>query len=154
MYSGDKPYCYEKEEWLEIKSQFESDFSRYNKHIKSFNTLINEILKDTTQSEFVSRTELSPNMLHRITKTASRKDPPRRSTLMSIAVGYNLDIQLTEALLESLGLSFDMHNRRDYAYQLLLTRCRGVEIEDCNKILELLGIEEKDWLGAYAKNTR
>ena len=30
------PNCYTKEEWEKVKKQFDTDFKRYNKHIKSF----------------------------------------------------------------------------------------------------------------------
>ncbi len=58
---------------------------------------------------------------------------------------------MTQALLNSLGLDFNRFNKRDYAYTLLLTRCRGKGIEECNEILEELGIEEKYWLGFHAR---
>lgn len=40
---------------------------------------------------------------------------------------------------------------RDYAYTFLLTRCRGKNIDECNAILEKLGIESKYWLGSFAR---
>lgn len=147
-----QPYCFEEKEWEDIRTQFNNDFERYNKHIKSFDTIIAEILKDERQSEFVEKTHLSENMFYRIKHCVDKKDPPKRNTLMSIAVGYNLDLPLTEALLDSLGLSFILSNQRDYAYQFLLTRCRGKNIDECNEILKHLNIEEKYWLGAYARN--
>lgn len=147
------PCCFEnnEKEWLEIKKQFENDFTRYNQHIKSFDTIIGEILKDEKRSRFVEKTHLSENMFYRIKHCVDKKDPPKRNTLMSVAVGYNLDLPLTEALLDSLGLSFILSNPRDYAYQFLLTRCRGKSIDECNEILKCLGIEEKYWLGIYAR---
>ena len=58
---------------------------------------------------------------------------------------------MTQALLYSLGLGFNRFSKRDYAYTFLLTRCRGKTIDECNQILEKLGIEQKYWLGSYAK---
>ena len=82
------------------------------------------------------------------------KDPPQRSTLISVSVGYHLDLMMTQALLYSLGLGFNRFSKRDYAYTFLLTRCRGKNIDECNAILEKLGIEQKYWLGSYAKRPR
>ena len=145
------PNCYTVDEWEKVQVQFGTDYSRYNAHIKSFNTLINEILEGETEGTFAKKTGLSPNMFSRIRKYVSKQDQPQRSTLMSISVGYNLDFQITARLLESLGLGFILSNKRDYAYQFLLTNCRGKSVDECNEILECLGIEEKDWLGAHAR---
>lgn len=148
------PSCYKENEWKKIKNQFNKDFKMYNKHIKSFREIINEILEGETQSTFVMKTELSPNMFSRIRTQIDKENPPQRSTIMSVAVGYNLDYQLTSALLDSIGLAFILSNPRDYAYQFLLTNCRGKSINECNEILEALGVEEKYWLGFHARQTR
>lgn len=107
--------------------------------------MINEILANETEGTFVRKTGLSYNMFSRIRTQVDRQSPPQRNTLMSIA------IQLTAALLDSIGLSFILSNPRDYAYQFLLTNCRGKNIDQCNEILEHLGVEEKYWLGAHAR---
>ena len=138
----------------ELKLKFDIDYQRYNQHVKSFSEYINEILDGETETSFANKTHLSPNMLNRITKYVCRNDPPQRSTIISIAVGYNLDYQITSKLLESLGLGFILSNPRDYAYQFLLTNCRGLSVDECNDVLELLGIEEKHFLGAHARKTK
>lgn len=138
----------------DLKKQFDNDFSRYNQHIKSFPEYINEILAGETETSFSKKTGLSPNMLNRITKYVCRNDPPQRSTIMSIAVGYNLDYQITSKLLESLGLGYILSNPRDYAYQFLLTNCRGLTVDECNDVLDILEIEEKYFLGAHARKTK
>jgi hypothetical protein len=142
---------YTTEEFSKIEKQFHKDYDMYNKHIKSFRELINEILEGETETTFVNKTELSYNMFSRIRKYVDRNNPPQRNTLMSIAIGYGLDYQLTAALLDSIGLSFILSNKRDYAYQFLLTNCRGKSIEECNEILKYLGIEERYWLGKHAR---
>lgn len=145
---------YSDERLEELKEKFDMDYHRYNKQIKSFPEYINEILDGETETSFANKTGLSPNMLHRITKYVCRNDPPQRSTLMSIAVGYDLDYQLTSKLLESLGLGFILSNTRDYAYQFLLTNCRGLSVDECNDVLEMLGVDEKYFLGSHARKTK
>ncbi len=142
---------YTKEEFQKIEKQFHKDYDMYNKHIKSFRELINEILEGETERTFVEKTELSYNMFCRIRKYVDKNNPPQRNTLMSIAIGYGLDYQLTATLLDSIGLSFILSNERDYAYQFLLTNCRGKSVQECNEILEQLGVEEKYWLGVHAR---
>lgn len=154
MSSIECPNCYTAEEWKKVKGQFHTDFKRYNDHIKSFNTLINEILDGETEGTFAKKTGLSNNMFSRIRNYVNKKDPPQRSTLISIAVGYNLDFQITARLLESLGSGFTLSNERDYAYQFILTNCRGKSVDDCNEILKCLGVEEKYWLGAHARRSK
>lgn len=100
------PKCYTKEEWEKVKKQFDTDFKRYNKHIKSFRELINEILDGETEGTFVRKTELRYNMFSRIRTQVDKENPPQRNTLMSIAVGYKLDYQITSALLKSIGVEF------------------------------------------------
>ena len=122
-----------------------------DKNVKILQRLINEILDGETEGTFVRKTHLSANMFSRIRKQVGRSDPPQRNTLMSVAVGYNLDYQITTELFRSVGVKFMLDDRRDYAYQFLLTNCRGKSIDECNEILEALGIEKKYWLGAHAK---
>ncbi len=149
--STDKIGGYTPEEFQKLEKQFHKDYQMYNKHIKSFSELINEILEGETDRTFVEKTGLSYNMFSRIRKYVDKNNPPQRNTLMSVAVGYGLDYQLTSALLDSIGLSFILSNKRDYAYQFLLTNCRGKSVDECNKILEHLGIEEKYQLGFHAR---
>ena len=149
--SKNTPSCYTKDEWERIENQFYKDFRMYNKHIRPFQTLISEILKGETETSFANKTQLSPNMFYRIRTQANRKDPVKKSTLLSVAVGYNLDYQLTVALLESIGAKFILSTPRDYAYQFILINCRGKNIDECNEILKELGLEDNDLLGYHAR---
>lgn len=149
--NGNIPSCYNEKEWKQVKEQFEKDFKRYNTHIKSFRELINEILDGETETTFADKTGLSYNMFSRIRTQIDKKNPPQRNTLMSVAVGYKIDYPLMSELLSSIGLEFILTNERDYAYQFLLTNCRGKSVDECNEILEQLGIEEKYWLGVHAR---
>lgn len=142
---------YSYEEWVKLEREFLNDYENSTKYNKSFSELISSVLKDETYMSFANKTQLSENMLYRLKKQVDEKDPPQRSTLISVAVGYNLDLMMTQALLYSLGLGFNRFSKRDYAYTFLLTRCRGKTIDECNEILEKLEIEEKYWLGSYAK---
>ncbi len=147
---------YSYSEWEKVEKDFHRDFANSTKYNKSFGEMIGEVLEGESDMSFADKTELSANMLYRLRKQVDEKDPPQRNTLISVCIGYNLDLMMTQALLHSLGLDFNRFNKRDYAYSFLLTRCRGKSINECNEILERLGIEEKYWLGSHArkKNTR
>lgn len=145
---------YSYDEWEKVVKQFERDYANSTKYNKSFTEMIGEILEGETYMSFGDKTKLSANQLYRLRKRVDEKDPPQRNTLMSVCVAYDLDLMMTQALLHSLGLDFNRFNKRDYAYTFLLTRCRGKSIDECNEILKELGIEEKYWLGTYARKNR
>lgn len=143
---------YSYDEWEKIKSQFEKDYSNSTKYNKSYRELINEILEDETYQSFELKTGLSQNMFYRTKNQVDEKDPHKMKTLISICVGYKLDLMMAQALLYSLGLGFNRQSKRDYAYSYLLTRCRDKDIDECNAILKELEIPPKYWLGEYARN--
>ncbi|MFR3119952.1 MAG: hypothetical protein ACLTOJ_21725 [[Clostridium] symbiosum] len=145
---------YEYEEWQKLEKEFIKDYANSIKYNKSFRTLIREILEGETERSFSNKTELSENMFSRLKNQVDEKDPPQRNTLISVCVGYDLDLMMAQALLYSLGLGFNRFNKRDYAYSFLLTRCRGKSIEDCNEILKNLGVEERYYLGAHARKNK
>lgn len=145
---------YSYDEWEKIVKQFERDFANSTKYNKSFTEMIGEVLEGETYMSFAEKTKLCANQLYRLRKRVDEKDPPQRNTLISVCVAYDLDLMMTLALLNSLGLDFNRFNKRDYAYTFLLTRCRGKSIDECNEILKGLGIEKRYWLGAYARKTR
>lgn len=142
---------YSYDEWRKLEREFLDDYEKSTKYNKSFGELISEVLDGETYYDFSDKTGLSANMLYRLKKQVDEKDPPQRNTLITVAVVYNLDLMMTQALLYSLGLGFNRFSKRDYAYTFLLTRCRGKSIDACNDILEKLGIEEKYWLGSHAR---
>lgn len=145
---------YSYDEWEKIAKQFERDFANSTKYNKSFTEMIGEVLEGETYKSFADKTKLCENQLYRLRKRVDEKDPPQRNTLISVCIAYDLDLMMTQALLHSLGLDFNRFNKRDYAYTFLLTRCRGKSIDECNEILKELGIEEKYWLGTYARKNR
>jgi len=80
---------------------------------------------------------------------------PRMNTFVSMCMGFSLDLPTAESLLASTRYSFDRRNRIHCAYMFLLTHYQGLCIEDCNKILNKLGIdEEKYLLGTFYRDDR
>lgn len=67
--------------------------------------------------------------------------------VISIGVGFGLDVHSTEYILESCGMRFNVNNRLDRAYIHLLEEHKEKDIETCNAILRDLGVEGKDMLG-------
>lgn len=71
--------------------------------------------------------------------------------IISIAVGFHLDVHLTEYILESCGMRFCESSKVDKAYIYILENCKGRNIGDCNGVLRDLGIEGKDMLGELTR---
>ncbi len=145
---------YSQEEWEKVEKEFRRDFDNSKKYNKSFQEIVREILEGETYLSFEEKTGLSPNMFYRIKSQIDEKDPPQRNTLFSLCVGYNLDLLTAQTLLRSLGLEFNHCNTRDYAYNFLLTRCRGKDVDECNEILKGLGLDKKYFLGSFARKSK
>lgn len=67
--------------------------------------------------------------------------------VISISIGFGLDVHLTEYILESCGMRFNTNNRLDRAYIHLIEEHKGKDIEECNAILRDLGVKGNDLLG-------
>ncbi len=80
---------------------------------------------------------------------------PMMATLVSVCMGLNLDLPTAESLLAPTKFSFNYTNRIHCAYMFLLTHYQGLCIEDCNKILRCLGINDKaHLLGTFSADDR
>ena len=79
--------------------------------------------------------------------------------VVSIAVGFGLDVHMTEYILEACGMRFCSYDRVDMAYIHIIENYKGADIETCNGVLKELGIEGKYMLGElergfYKKKSR
>lgn len=72
-------------------------------------------------------------------------------TVISMCIGFKLSPILTDRLLQSAGLAFRLDNPEHLAYLFLLEYCMDYSIEQCNKILEKLGIPKTKRLGSYGR---
>lgn len=71
--------------------------------------------------------------------------------VVSMAIGFKLDPLLTERLLQSAGLAFRLDNPEHLAYMFLLEYCQDLGVEECNKILDRLGIRKTRQLGSHSR---
>ena len=74
-----------------------------------------------------------------------------KRVVVSIAVGFQLDVHLTEYILESCGMNFRESDKVDKAYIYLLENYKGIDIADANGILRDLGIDGIDMLGELSR---
>ncbi len=76
------------------------------------------------------------------------------SMVVSMCIGFNLNETFTHELLHSAGLSFRLDNPEHQAYLFLLQYCKDMPIEDCNDILEKIGVPKARRLGSYSKTRK
>lgn len=67
--------------------------------------------------------------------------------VVSIAVGFGLNLHLAEYILESAGMRFNTNDFTDCAYAYIIQRHAKEPIEDCNAILKELGVSGDKLLG-------
>lgn len=73
------------------------------------------------------------------------------SLVVSLAIGFKLTPVLTERLLQSAGLAFRLDNPEHIAYMFLLEYCQDLSVQECNNILDALGVRKTRQLGSHSR---
>lgn len=102
------------------------------------------IIKD--RNGFAEVTGLGPSTYDRI-RYDSVDWVPSIKTFMTLCMIYQLNITIVRELRNSYGYDFNPQRRVDQAYVYLLVKCMGKSLSYCNKVLAVLGIEKKYYLG-------
>ena len=134
-----------------MKEQFEESYEILCKTNEPFHIKMKKIyeVKNLNADDFTECTGLHRNYYRKFIKKGYI---PRMSTFISMCMGLNLDLPAAESLLASLSLGFEKTDRLDCAYMFLLTHYQGLCIEDCNTILNSLGVNEQKYLlGTFGK---
>lgn len=142
---------HEKVREQQIITRYMEDILNNQKMIKPFIEIISEIIGNDTCEEFMDKTGLSKDMYYTIKNQTAKDKPHKKSTIVSVCVGYDAGIQIAEELLQSQGSHFNPHSKIDSAYILLLTEYRGKSVDECNELLERLEIKKTDRLGVCAR---
>lgn len=71
--------------------------------------------------------------------------------VVSIAVGFGLNLHLAEYILESAGMRFNTNDITDCAYAYIIQKHAKEPIEDCNAILQELGVRGDKLLGELSR---
>lgn len=135
--------------FTDISTRFLEEYA-INLKYPSFKDQFNDICKqkNITESLFCRATNLSSEEF----KAYKRGDTiPSTKSMVSFGIYFQLGSHTINLLLETAGYKFKMNDRTHLAYTFILEELKGYPIEYCNKVLELLGIEDKDLLNAYAK---
>lgn len=149
-----KGYLPEKFNMENMKKAFNESYELLSKVNEAFHIKMEKIykMKDMDVNKFCDCTNLHKKFYKEFLREGYI---PRMDTFVSMCMGFGLDLATAESLLESTRFSFDRRNKIHCAYMFLLTRYQGLCIEDCNKILNELEInEEKYLLGTFYKDER
>ena len=136
-------------DFKEISKRFKDEYA-INLKFPTFWEYFKEICetKDITYAKFKRATGLSKSQFETY-KTPKAK--PSISAIVSFGIYFKLGINTVNALLETGGYKFKKNDRTHLAYSFVLEQLKGYPIEYCNKVLELLGVEEAYLLNSNRK---
>lgn len=146
-----------------VAEQFQKDYEFSKKRSECFSKLMWDIIverevvyplstgkvilkKIKNRDDFYGITGLGPSTFDRIKRNVETYVPSLR-TFMTLCMVYELDIVTAVTLRNSFGYGFNARDKLHQAYCYLLVNCRGKSISYCNKVLEVLGVKDKDYLG-------
>ena len=135
-------------DYVEARNKFEQDYNIFSGQVTSFQEQLDYLIDayNINHSDKMSKATIARAIgisEQTLSLYSSGHHAPSMNTLIAICIVLKLDIKQASALLTSLGFCFLGTRREHYAYMYLLENCRGKSIEDCNKILTGLYIEEK-----------
>jgi len=80
------------------------------------------------------------------TRAMKENHNPTIRTIITICVALDINMMMTNYLLELKGFKLTMNDKVHRAYAYLIENFKGSDIEDCNIILAKMGVEEKNFL--------
>lgn len=137
-----------------VKMQFEEGWNILRNINEPLHSKMKTIfkIKDINAKKFVECTGLPRHYFYDFQREGY---VPEVTTLVSVCMGLNLDLPTAESLLAPTKFSFNYANKTHCAYIFLLTHYQGLCIEDCNKVLHILGIDKaSDLLGTITADDR
>ncbi|NBI10735.1 hypothetical protein D1641_12035 [Colidextribacter sp. OB.20] len=133
----------------EEKKKFEEDYELTSDAQKTYVEIILGIMQKMgiDEEEATSLTCLNKKVFTNLKREEKVNSKVDKRIIISIAVGFRLNVHMAEYILESCGQRFNTNDRLDMAYIYLLEKCKGKTIEECNGVLRDLGIEGRYMLG-------
>lgn len=134
----------------EQKKAFEKEFELTSDGQKTYGQIVAGIMKklNIDAEEASNRTRLNKSLFMHLDEPDGRV---QKRFVISIAIGFELDVHMTEYILESCGMRFCSYDRVDKAYIHIIENYKGKDIETCNGVLKELGIEETYMLGELSR---
>lgn len=134
----------------EQRAAFDKEFAETSDSQPLYEEIVAKLMKrkGLNEKDAAALTGLNERLFFNLDKPDGKIE---KRFVVSIAVGFQLDVHLTEYILESAGMKFRESDRLDKAYIYILENCKGKDIPYCNGVLRDLGIEEKYMLGELTK---
>lgn len=107
--------------------------------------------KNITFTTFNRATGLSESQFSNY-KSGNAK--PSISALVALGIYFKISTHQINALVELAGYRFKINDKTHMAYMFVLEQLKGYPIEYCNKVLELLGVEEDKLLKSDKKKRK
>lgn len=104
--------------------------------------------KNITYTTFYRATGLSKSQFS-VYKSDNAK--PSISSLVALGIYFKISTSTINTLVELAGYRFKVNDKTHMAYMFVLEHLKGYPIEYCNKVLELLGVEEDKLLKSDKK---
>lgn len=132
------------------KKAFNQEFAETSDSQATYEQIVSGLMekKGLTADQAAALTGLNETLFKNLDKPGGNI---MKRFVISIAVGFQLDVHLTEYILESCGMRFQESSKVDKAYIYLLEDCKGKSIEYCNAVLRDLGIDGYYMLGELKK---
>lgn len=102
--------------------------------------------KIRNQEHFMDVTGLGGSTYDRIKRNVTDY-VPKLTTFLTLCMVYQLNMTMVRELRHSYGYDFNPKNKVHQAYIFLLVNCSGKSIPYCNRVLQALDIDKKDFLG-------
>lgn len=136
----------------EQKKAFEHAFDLTSDGQKTYGQIVAGIMKklNIDEKEAAERTRLNKSLFTHLDEPGGSV---QKRFIVSIAVGFGLDVHMAEYMLEACGMRFCSYNRVDKAYIHIIENYKGEDIETCNGVLKELGVEGKDMLGELERGS-
>ncbi|WP_052144576.1 ImmA/IrrE family metallo-endopeptidase [Halalkalibacter okhensis] len=122
-----------------LREEFDAKYEETKKYTKTFSEKVYEIIemKKWNSAIFKDKTLLDDMAFSRI---KNKKDKaPNLKTVITICVGLDLDLSMTNELLKLAGHSLTS-SREHSAYSYIITAFSGCSIDERNEVLESLGV--------------
>lgn len=139
----------QEKDFKELSTKFFRDYSESTMY-PTFGKFFKKICEDRgiTETMFCRATKLDKSSF---TNYKSSKASPSLVSLIAFGIYFKISTNIIEKLIRLSGCYLKENDKTHMAYSFILENLKGYPIAYCNKVLELFGIEEKDFLQTEKK---
>ena len=139
-------------DFKELSKRFENEYASALM-FPTFGDLFKDVCKkhNVTAQKFCRATGLSES---EFSVYKGKKPTPSVSAIVSFGIYFKIGSHTINELLRLGGYNFIFNDRTHLAYTFVLEELKGYPIKYCNKVLELLGVEEDYFLNSDRKKRK